>query len=65
MAERRQAQGDAHRIDPMGVARALLEDWDGLSIQLRRDSLQQLVDHVSVMPGRLRSIVTIVPIWEV
>jgi site-specific DNA recombinase len=65
MAELRQAQRDAHRIDPMDVAQALVEDWDELSIQLRRDALQQLVDHVSVTPGRPRSMVTIVPTWEV
>jgi hypothetical protein len=60
-----QAQRDAHRINPMATARALVEDWDELSIQLRRDPLQQLIDHVSVTPGRPRSIVTIVPTWEV
>jgi hypothetical protein len=65
MEELWQAQRDAHRINPMGIARALVEDWDQLSIQLRRDPLQQLIDHVSVTPGRPRSIVTIVPTWEV
>jgi site-specific DNA recombinase len=65
MEELWQAQRDAHRINPMGIARALVEDWDELSIQLRRDPLQQLIDHVSVTPGRPRSIVTIVPTWEV
>jgi site-specific DNA recombinase len=65
MEELRQARRDAQRINPMGIARALLEDWDELSIQLRRDQLLQLIDHVSVTPGRPRSIVTIVPTWEV
>jgi hypothetical protein len=65
MEELWQAQRDAQRMNPMGIARALLEDWDELSIQLRRDPLQQLIDHVSLTPGRPRSIVTIVPTWEV
>jgi site-specific DNA recombinase len=65
MAELRQAQRDAHRIDPMDVARALVEDWSELSTEQRRDPLQQLVDHVSVTPGRPRSTVTIVPTWQV
>jgi site-specific DNA recombinase len=65
MQELRRAQRDAQRIDPVAVARALVQDWDELSIQLRRDPLQQLIDHVSVTPGRPRSIVTIVPTWQV
>lgn len=46
------------------VVQALLDDWDIIGIEQRREMLRGLVRHVVVKPQRPRSEVTVVPIWE-
>lgn len=45
------------------VAERLLEVWDVLPVEQRREALRGLLDHVVVSPGRPRSRVEIVPVW--
>lgn len=47
------------------VVQSLLDDWDILGVEQRRETLRGLVKHVVVKPQRPRSLVTVVPIWNV
>lgn len=46
------------------VVQALLDDWDIIGVEQRREMLRGLVRHVVVKPQRPRSDVTVVPIWQ-
>ena len=46
------------------VVQSLLDDWDIIGVEQRREMLRGLVRHVVVKPQRPRSEVTVVPIWE-
>ena len=47
------------------LVQSLLDDWDIIGIEQRREMLRGLVRHVVVKPHRPRSDVTVVPIWDV
>ncbi|AZL13828.1 hypothetical protein CXR25_14100 [Brevibacterium aurantiacum] len=46
------------------VVQSLLDDWDIIGIEQRREMLRGLVRHVVVKPQRPKSNVTVVPIWD-
>lgn len=59
------AEQAAARSDvPAAQAAQLLERWDELSVELRREMLKQLIKRIDVKPGRPRASITIVPVWE-
>ncbi len=54
------------RAAPVSVEaiRRLLDDWDILAVEQRREALRGIVRQVVVKPQRPKSTVTIVPIWD-
>ena len=54
------------RAAPVSVQaiRRLLDDWDILAVEQRREALRGIVRQVVVKPQRPKSTVTIVPIWD-
>ena len=59
-----QAEADATRVVRTEGIRQLLDDWDVLSVELRRAELKQWIDHIEVdTTTRPRSTVRIVPMW--
>jgi DNA invertase Pin-like site-specific DNA recombinase len=58
-----QAMLSADRMDGGPVAAELLRHWDVLSQEERRAILRTLIRYVEVVPGRPKSVATVVPAW--
>jgi site-specific DNA recombinase len=59
----RLAEADAARVAVRGGARKLLDDWEMLSVELRRAELRKWISHIDVTSGRPRATVGITPTW--
>lgn len=57
-SERRAAPGSLEGVQ------TLLDEWDIMGVEQRRETLRGLIRHVIVKPQRPRSKVTVVPMWE-
>lgn len=52
------------RADPVRLPPHLVEDWQEIPADVRREILLRLISKIIVKPGRPRSEVRIVPLWE-
>lgn len=52
------------RSDPVRLPPHLVEDWQEIPADVRREILLRLISKIIVKPGRPRSEVRIVPLWE-
>ena len=65
MASIKSAESERRAIPvSLEVVQLLLDDWDIVGIEQRREMLRGLVRHVVVKPQRPRSDVIVVPIWD-
>lgn len=66
LLEQRHAQElmAAAQVDAGPLAARLLADWPALRVEERRAVLRKLIARVEVTPGRPRSSVQVIPIWD-